>query len=357
MSIQTLKVSHFRNLSAVQLEPCPSFNFIYGNNGSGKTSLLEAIYLLSLGRSFRTHLSHRLIQRDCEHLIVHASLSLSTQIGVEKHSDGKTRIRVDGENKYSAAELARRLPLLLINPDVYKILEGGPKDRRRFLDWGVFHVEPEFLTCWQRAQKVIKQRNTLLRFNGSQQEILLWDRELCDVAMQLDRMREDYFLQFKKVFVDVLALLLDEPVSIRYYRGWPKEKSLEEALKDTLLRDKSLGYTQCGPHRADIKLLCNNISVADVLSRGQQKVLGCALQLAQGKLLKEIRDKHCIYLIDDLAAELDPQKREVLMEALVQLNSQVFITAIEESTVNELSHFSSNKMFHVEHGVLSVIDN
>lgn len=352
MQLIRLKANSFRNLAELDLEFSPGFNFIYGPNGSGKSSLLEAIYFLSLGRSFRSSLASRAIQYDAKSFNLFSVIlgQCSTTLGLEKIRQGKTKIKI-GNSTNSVSELAKLLPLQLINPNSYQLLSGGPKARRQFIDWGVFHVEPQFFQVWQRFQQVLKQRNAALQQQVPINQIKIWDLELIDTANEITLLREKYLQQLTPLITELIRKLLTlQGLSIDFYQGWDKKINLGLVLNSSIDRDYKLAYTQFGPHRADLLIKLNGYPVHEILSRGEQKLLTCALQLAQGILLKEITKKSCIYLFDDLFAELDPVKQNMLMHLLHSLEAQVFITAIEENLIKELEASALGKIFEVEQG-------
>lgn len=355
MQLVRLKTTSFRNLAELDLEFSPCFNFIYGPNGSGKSSLLEAVYFLSRGRSFRSSLASRAIHYDAKEFNLFSLIlgQLSISLGLEKTRQGKTKIKI-GNNHNSISELAKILPLQLINPNSYQLLSGGPKARRQFVDWGVFHVEPQFFQIWQRFQQVLKQRNAALQQQAPVNQIKIWNLELIGTANEITILREKYLQQLTPLITELMHKLLTLPgLSIDFYQGWDKKFSLDSILVNSIARDYKLAYTQFGPHRADLLIKLNGNPVHEVLSRGEQKLLTCALQLAQGILLKKITAKSCIYLFDDLFAELDPVKQNILMNLLQGLEAQVFITAIEESLIKDLETSVLGKIFQVEQGEIT----
>lgn len=356
MALANLKINKLRNINNLSLNPHPGINLIFGENGSGKTSILEGIHLLGLGRSFRTHLTRRFIQHEEDQCSVFSELDNGFTIGIEKNKTGQTTLRIQGENQTSAAVLAEYLPLQVIDPDGYRLLEDGPKLRRQFLDWGVFHVEHQFMSLWQRVQQALKQRNGALRQQLPVEQVTLWDAVLIEAGDALDQLRCCYFEEFCRVFEGLLPKLLDyDDLKIKYYRGWKAELSLADALAAGLGRDMQVGYTGCGPHRSDIKITVGKgaTPAVDVLSRGQQKLLACALRLTHGFLLRSRVDKQCLYLVDDMAAELDETRRTLLAEVLLAQEAQVFITGVDVDVLSGLFHDKDMKMFHVEHGVVS----
>lgn len=341
MSLSRLSVSAVRNLQPVELAPSPRINLLAGDNGSGKTSVLEAIHLLGLARSFRTSRLTPLIQHGAEQAVVFGEVRLAdgrhSQLGIARERSGECRIRIDGQNARSTAQLAELLPLQLINPDSFRLLEGAPKIRRQFLDWGVFHVEPRFLGAWQRLQAALRQRNSWLRharIDAAAQAA--WDRELCLASAAIDQYRRAYIQALKPVFETTLAQLLTLPeLTLSYYRGWDRERELDEVLAASLLRDQQLGHTQAGPQRADLRLRIGSHNAADILSRGQQKLVVCALRIAQGHLVNRARHGQCVYLVDDLPSELDEQHRHALCRLLEDLDCQVFVTGVDGETLKD----------------------
>ncbi len=357
MSIRHISVTGIRNLVPVTLEPSSRINLLHGLNGSGKTSFLEAIHFLALARTFRSNRIQPMIQQDQEQALVFARIERpggeELAIGVSRNRQSDVQIRVNGESIRSMAELARILPVQLINPEGFRLLEGSPKIRRQFLDWGVFHVEHSFMHWWQRLQNSLKQRNSLLRHAIiDDQNMQAWNQEFCTASEQVDRFRQDYIRQLKPVFSSVLSDLIELPeLTLSYYRGWDKDKQLETVLENTLQRDRQMGHTQAGPQRADLRLRMGQQNAIEVLSRGQQKLVVCALKIAQGHLLTESMQQQCIYLVDDLGAELDPVYRKALCRLLEQLGCQVFITGTDpESISHDWGKDTPVSMFHVEHG-------
>ncbi len=355
MGFLVVKALNFRNFTSFSITPSASLNIITGQNGSGKTSLLESLYVLGMGKSFRNKAISRVVQHEKQQLSLFAHFQSATgrtlAIGVEKSKQEGQTIRIDGENANSIAEVTQYLPIQLINPDGYKLLESGPKYRRQFMDWGVFHVEHCFYDKWKRLQRCLAQRNAALKDPTQRALAKSWDPEFIRLADDIDAMRQRYVAQFSVIFQDILRQLIDIPgVAMQYARGWQEQQPLEAVLKTSFSKDLAYGYTLYGPQRADLILTVAGRSVLDVLSRGQQKILICALRLAQGLLLKQSNGKNCIYLLDDLASELDDKRRGQIFHYLSQLQAQVFVTGIERRDLQPLIDLYPHKLFHVEQG-------
>ena len=368
MSINKLMVKDVRNLASITLSPSPSINILYGLNGSGKTSVLEAIHLLGLARSFRSAKLKPVVRHGQDKSTVFAQVEAGKgrvlPVGVSRDLNAESfQVRVAGETLKSTAELAHLLPLQVINPDTFKLLEGSPKQRRQFLDWGVFHVKHhDFLPLWKRAQKALKQRNSLLRhgkIKGSSSlmaQLPAWDQELVRAAESVDQLRQEYFKQLLPVFQEVLNELTSlSDIEVSYYRGWDRERPLADVLQENVSKDIQSGYTLSGPQRADLRVKIGRSSAVDILSRGQSKLVVCALKLAQGHLYSQVSGKKCVFLVDDLPSELDGPHRKGMCRILEKMKTQVFITCVEPGALDDCWLPDTDlRMFHVKQGTVNL---
>ena len=359
MPISRLVVNKLRNLDHFELLPGSGVNLIVGANGSGKTSLLEALYLLGRGRSFKTNKHKTFITKGELEVTVFGEVQTFSDMatisaGVTKSLDGCHQIKVAGINATSAAPLLELMPIQLIEPETFKLLAAGPAYRRQFIDWGVFHVEHFFFECWQRLNRCLKQRNKLLRRGKIDGSVLaVWDREFVVQAEMLTTQRSAYVEQLRPVFDGFLVALTDiQDFQVDFYPGWNIKISLEDTLNEMLVNDLRRGFTQAGPHRADLRIKYLEHNASETLSRGQQKLVVCALKIAQGHYFSQTTGRPCIYLLDDLAAELDSHHRDRLCQILSTLNCQLFITSVDEAAFSNNWPSMDLKVFHVEHGRL-----
>ena len=366
MLIRRLEISGVRNLQRVSLDNLSQINVFFGANGAGKTSVLESIHLLSSARSFRSHKLSPLISHAADSCVAFGEILVPgagyQPVGVERSKSKSTAgvIKVSGQLVKSSAVLADNLPLQVIYADTFKLLEGAPSVRRQFLDWGVFHVEHGFHEVWKTARRCLKQRNSLLRHDRiDYSQLEVWTSELARLGEQLDGFRQHYIQQLAPVFEKTLARLVDlEDLKLSYYRGWDRELSLSTVLENHSVRERDQGYTHYGPHRADLRIRYKGANAADILSRGQQKLVVCALRVAQGYLLSELVGKTCVYLIDDLPAELDARRRAALCRLLEEMKCQVFVTCVDLDDISDCwSSDASIKMFHVEQGKVTAVNS
>jgi len=356
MGLSYLSVINIRNVKNASLNPHDTLNIIYGKNGSGKTSLLEAIYCLGRTKSPRTRFLNKVVNIKESSMTVFGRLKSNKikKIGIEYIRKKGSRLKIDGRKAIAASEVAYALPLLYVSSDAVLHMYSGSSYRRRFIDWGVFHVEHHFLNEMKQFNKTLKQRNAALK-TPSIKMLSIWDKNLVNSAKTIDSMRHEFVIRLAPLFKKYSCLLIQSDefnkVVIQYDRGWQKNLELQDILDKTLSRDIELGYTRYGPHRADIKLKMNNRLVEDTASAGQLKLLVCALFLAQLELFNAAAEQKCIILIDDLASELDKSHRNIFIDLLSQLNTQIFVTTtdLDHFCLDDLSNY---KVFHVEQGVI-----
>lgn len=330
----------------------PQRNLIWGSNGSGKTSLLEAIFLLGRGRSFRTRNSERLIRHAQPRLTVFGRTdgTLPQAIGVQVAKSGGTTARINSATAGSLTELSEAFPVQVIDPGVHKLVEEGGFRRRRWMDWAVFHVEHGFADLWVRYTRAVKQRNAALKSQPAQAAV--WDPEVARLGELIAEARHRMLDQMQPAWRQAVAALSGLDVDLHYSRGWSQEVSLAQALQDSRARDLARGLTHSGPHRADVLVRLGGRAAREVLSRGQQKLVAIAMTLAQIQLLREKTAITPTLLLDDPAAELDEAHLQKFIEEVSRLKCQLVVTSLQP----ESDLFGRpEKVFHVEQGRVAPI--
>jgi len=353
MIIERLTIDNLRNIEHAELQPSSNVNLICGGNAAGKSTILESIDLLSRGRSFRGHLFSQLVTTGKPHLTIGARLKLSEHsirnVGVEKSRSG-TRARIGGGPAESIAQVATLMPVQALHPESHQLIQGGPSYRRNFLDWGMFHVEPQFLPAWRRMQRTLQQRNAALKNGANVATVRAWNVEFCETATRIDQFRRSYLSMLAPVVVNyVKELPGDAHLTMRYHGGWPNDQPLNELLESELAADMERGHTQRGPHRADLELLINDRPASGTASRSQQKLIAAALKFAQANLLVDKTGNRCVFLVDDLPAELERRYQNFVLQTLTGLDLQIFVTSIAASDL-DLDVCPSTRLFHVEQG-------
>lgn len=345
MQISRILISGFRNFPTFEMNPKPGFNIITGPNGAGKTSILEAIHFLSTARSHRTSQMGRIISHDAEQFTIFVSAEAEDgehQIGVSRTRTGESKAKLDGKNQTSHVDIAYLMPVLMFNPESFSLLTDGSKGRRQMLDWGVFHAQSDFYLQWQIAKKALAQRNAALKTGLSDAVLNTFDNQLVAASVKLDQYRTEYVEALKPIVDKLIGDFLERhDVKLQYHRGWAAGEDLSEILSTHRLQDRQKGFTHHGAHRADLRPRVGRMPAQDILSRGQQKLLICALKIAQGILFAEQTGKKPVYLLDDIASELDEMHRGVLINHLEDLDAQVFITTISQNllTLKESEEF------------------
>lgn len=346
MGIMSLAAEGVRNLQPFELTPGAGINVVVGANAAGKTSLLEAIYFVARTRSFRATRTAQMIGNGHEALWVRAQTQGHT-IGVARDSQ-ETQVRLDGRDGRSLSELARYLPVQVINSEHQRLLLDGPAVRRSFLNWAVFHVEPQFSTVWGRYLRALRQRNAALKAGESR---LAWayDEGLIETADTIDRHRRHLIDALEPRWSALVRRWLpDEPVALHYRPGWRSDEPLADRLEAQRELDRQRGFTNSGPHRADLSFRVAGVEAQHRLSRGQQKLLVLALLLAQAAVTHTLTGQSLTLLVDDLAAELDPARRAAVVEAIASSGNQAFLTAIEPGDIPLAP--DAAQWFHVEQG-------
>lgn len=352
MSLVRLEIAQFRNLAQVQIEPGSQINLVHGANGSGKSSLLEAIFVLGLGRSFRTQRSRRLVKEHESTATVFGETLSGSRLGVSKQLAGNTDARINGMAAPTLSALAHHLPLQLFDPETLELVSGPSLPRRQLLDWGVFHVEPDFLEVWQRARRALQQRNSLLKSAKiSIVELNVWEQELAVAAFALHSFREQLMLRWLPELRRSLASILPQSdLSVEYYPGWDITQDYQFLLAESRGKDRERGFTFFGPQRADLKIRSHGIAAEERLSRGQLKLAACSVKLSLSDWLRQTLGLSPVLLFDDLASELDIEARAKVCRWAEEMSTQAFFTSIERTQVLGLWPKQSVKVFHVEQG-------
>ena len=358
MYISNLTIDHLRNISHADIVLSPTLNFIHGDNGAGKSSILEGIYLLARARSFRNTHNRSLVQQGSKEVILFSEVVQSdgkiNKIGIRKQGT-RTDIKINGRQIDRLSDLVTTLTISLVTPQTHRIVEEGPEYRRRMLNWGVFHVEHNFRQLVSNYNRVLAQRNAALKAKQSKVEI--WDEQLSQHAVEIVNHQLAYMDSWNNLIKSLGSGIpyLDK-LSLNYQPGWESKFTLIDQLRRKLDLDKSRGFTSVGPHRSEVQIKIDSRPAKEVLSRGQQKMLMIILMLAQSKLMTQSVGEKAIFLIDDFHSELDRSAQTQVIDKLVEEQCQAIITIIDRSNVSVSERELAAKMFHVEQGTVQEID-
>ena len=365
MHIVRLSLNRVRRFDSVEFAPRPGLNLITGDNGAGKTSLLEALHLMAYGRSFRGRVRDGLVRTGSEAVEVFVEWRESAQgrhrrAGL-RHSGQSWAGRLDGENVAQLGDLCAALAVVSFEPGSHALVTGGGEPRRRFMDWGLFHVEQGreggFLPLWRRYARALKQRNSLLKAGIAGAQLDAWDHELAEAGEPLSSHRQGYL----DALQDDLALVVRElapslgAATLQFQPGWRRhELSLADALLLSRERDRAAGYTTVGPHRADWRIDYSTLPQRETLSRGQAKLTALSCLLAQAQDFARRRGEWPVVALDDLASELDRHHQRRILERLLASGAQVFITGTERP-VGLAETGIRPTLFHVEQGAIQPV--
>ncbi len=355
-TVALFRGDNLRLYKSVELSPHAHLNLITGSNAAGKTTLLEGLYWLGRTKSFRAGDAGELAGAAGKHWSlfaqVQSSMGVADKIGAGW--DGETVGLRYNEQRARSADLARVLAIQLIDPVGHRLIEDGPGYRRSYLDWGVFHVEHSFLGAWQRYQRALRQRNQALRLGQPDSAVSAWDPELADMAAVVTAARVRHVEALAGPFTKEVERLLEQSdARLSLSPGWNEERGFASSLADQLQQHRRLSTTAIGPHRAELRLAMAGQRLKGRVSRGQQKLLVAALVLAQCTILIEAGLPPPVVLVDDFSAELSTEYQSRLATALAAYPGQVFVTAFQKPQAFETMPV---KMFHVEHGRLSVVE-
>ncbi|MEN4904163.1 DNA replication/repair protein RecF [Luteimonas sp. TWI1437] len=360
MQLTRLDLGRVRNLDAVSLAPGPRLNLLLGANGAGKSSVLEGLHLMAYGRSFRGRVRDGLIQRGAEALEVYAEWrpdparpEQRRRAGL-RHSGQAWTGRLDGQSVGQLGELCAALMVVTFEPGSHALMSGGSEIRRRYLDWGLFHVEQDFLTQWRRYARALRQRNALLKAGVGGSQLDAWDHELADAGQPLDLRREAYLARLQTALQRIAAVLAPAlgEATLSFQPGWRRnDLSLADALLVARDRDRALGHTSVGPHRADWRIAFEARPEQGLLSRGQAKQAALCCLLAQAADCADAAGgRWPVVALDDLASELDRDHQRQVLEFLHAADAQVLLTGTERPPHWPAELLADVRVFHVEHG-------
>ena len=360
MRVNSLDISNLRNIKSARIVTDRCLNCFTGDNGAGKTTILEALAVLSKGRSFRTGQVSSLIGPEQPHFQIFSKVESQAgsrhQLGMERSID-RWSARHNGANVSQLSDLTELLPYVLLEPSSHTLVSGPPDGRRKYLDWGVFHVKHSFLGLWRRYSRTLKQRNAALR-QSDRAVIESLDPLLIALGEELHQARKYHAGKLSELLKHTLPQFNQtlEGICLNYRKGWSSD-SLEESLNLSFQRDMERGATSPGPHKADLILTLGGNSAKERLSRGEQKAMTAALILAQAQMICESGNSP-ILLLDDLSSEFDEEHLLKVLLAAIELGIQIWLTGTNVSMpllkAKEVID-AGLSMFHVEHGVVSQV--
>ena len=349
MFIKSLKLQNFRNYSALDIQFSEKFNILYGNNGQGKTNILEAIFLCSSGRSHRSSRDIDLIKLNEKYAYIKIELDKQEEkstIEVLLKSEEKKKIKINEIPLKKVGKLMGHLNTVIFSPEDLKIIKEGPSDRRRFIDITICQLRPSYFFDLQQYSKILLQRNSLLKEIQNNRRSLLdtldtWNNQLLTIGSRIMKVRSEFILRLSEAAERNHYKLSDgkEKLSLKYI---PSIKTndfqdipnvFQKVLDNNIKKEIAKGMTLFGPHRDDYELFINDSSLKAYGSQGQQRTSVLSLKLSEIDIVKEDTDQFPVLLLDDVMSELDNCRQEYLLNNLEGI--QTFITCTDKSFFKE----------------------
>ena len=356
MFIKKLRLHEFRNIKNKEFIFDNKINIFYGQNGAGKTSILEAIYFLSSGKSFRKGNFKNLINFNANSLTVYLECNNSDEnntqphvFAISKEKSGKWKGQKNNNPIKKQSDITHALPVIAIDPEVYRLVDFGPLYRRNFLDWLVFHVKHDYLILWKKTHKCVKQLNVLYKSKASKEEIYPWEKTFIQYSEQLNEIREGFFNEIKPKIIQ-LSLYMQEEITdlnIEYKKGWSEDINLAGQLNKDRIKNLRYGQLQHGPQKMDIKISVGKHQASQTLSRGQKKILSMTFYMAYIDLILNSTNKTPVLCLDDFDAEIDKEKLFKAAQFFKDKKTQIFITSVQKKKISKV--FPDAQMFHVKH--------
>ena len=355
MALSSITLSNFRCFNTLKVDLSSGANFFFGRNGSGKTSILEAVYLVCSGRSFKSSNIESAVMLDKNSFTLKAYDNDSGFI-IEAFKERNKSIQLKLNNKkITISEAAKTFPATIIDNKTFSFTEAAPAFRRKILDRAVFLSDESYSANWFAYFRSLKQRNKLLK-DRQLSSLEPWSEKLAGLGEDLTKKRKIFFNQTKEEFKNIIDKLnlkskkvFINNLSVHYDQGWDDTANLLTTLnleRDTDIRRK---VTTKGPHKADIKIFIKDVDAKEILSRGEQKLLAIIWLCSQHEVLRSIYSIKPTLLIDDVKSELDIDTFNIYISLLKLIQNQVIFSNIEDQINSKIEAELINiKKFHVE---------
>lgn len=359
MRILRAKLENFRGYEHCEFEPCAGVNVLMGNNGQGKTNLLEALYLSCTGRSHRTRQDREMIRWNTEIASVKVQAEKrdgSHEVEIIMPSTGKRHIKIAGREASRSGELMGHVTGVLFSPEDLRVVKDGPAERRRMIDMTLAQIRPAYYYALQRYNRALKQRNEALKaasFNPSVLATLdMWDEQLAMAGCELMQHRRAYITELSAACSETYSEIAGaaETLSIGYIPSAMRGDDPGSIMEDLqIARDNDVRRmtTTVGPHRDEIELTINGHDIRNFGSQGQQRTAALSLRLSEMSVMRTILGEWPILMLDDVMSELDPTRRRQLIRRLKDVQTIVTCTDPED-----LSGASVGSMWRVDHASL-----
>ena len=332
MQIKNIELTNFRNYKNLKLEFDKNLNIFLGHNAQGKTNLLESIFVLGMGKSFRTNSDKEMIFFNEEFAKVKANVveeNNEDEIEIIYQNEGKI-IKLDGIKLQRTIDLLETVYIVAFSPEDLKIVKEGPDNRRKFLDRELCQIKPIYYSDLGNYKKVLKERNTLLREENSDKHLYsVFNESLAEYGIRIVKERKAFIDRLQSISEKIESDITSgsEKLVLSYETKIDSKEQFIDILEENFEKDLYKGYTSFGPHKDDIKISVNDVDIRTYGSQGQQRTAALSMKLAEIGLIKQETGKDAVLLLDDVLSELDQDRQRYLINAMK--GTQVFITATE----------------------------
>ncbi len=349
MWISRIKIDNFRNYKNLNIELNKKINVFYGENAQGKTNIIEAIYLSSIGKSFRTNKEKEMIKFNEENCNVEIDFEKSDREGnISINIGNKKNIFVNKIKIKKLSELLGNINVVIFTPDDINILKGGPQNRRKFLDVMISQLRPKYMHILGLYQKTLDERNSYLKNieNEKYDYIEIYDEKLAEYGCEIYKYRKEFIEKIKNKIKIIHSNITDnrEDIEIIYSSNCEDKQEFLELLKQRKKLDIIKGYTTKGIHRDDFQILLNGLPVDVYGSQGQHRTAVLSLKLSELQVIYDEIGENPILLLDDFMSELDEFRRTSFLENIK--DTQVIITCTDKINLQE----NEVKLFNVVNG-------
>ncbi len=363
MNVKDIRLINFRNYDNIYLKFNPKVNIFIGKNAQGKTNLLEAIYMCAYGKSFRTNRDKEIINFSKEEAYIGSNMNINDYdkfLEIKMNRVKNKRIRINKNELKNYKELYSGLNVVIFAPDDLKIVKEGPSQRRDFMDVGISKVKPVYSYNISRYNKILFQRNNLLKSNKFKKDLInlldVFDMQIASIGTSIILERQKYVEQLSKIANTTHKNISSnaEELELEYTTNVPilenkseMEKSYLNKLKENFKRDAECGTTEIGPHKDDIYMTINNKEVRTYGSQGQQRTVVLSLKFSEVELIKIERGMYPVLLLDDVFSELDEERRDYLIGLFKDM--QTFITVTDAIDLKSMADLDKS-IFYIENG-------
>ena len=338
MWISNIKIKDFRNYNNEEINLNNNVNIFYGENGQGKTNIIEAIFLCSMGKSFRTNKDKEMIKLNSERALVEIEFQKSDRDGkIKIELANKKNVFINGVKIKKLSELLGKINVVIFTPDDINILKGGPQNRRRFLDIMISQLKPNYMHNLSLYLKTLEQRNNYLRQikeeNKDENLLDIWDEKLAEYSINIFQYRNKFINKIKEKIKKIHGEITDlkEDIEIEYITECKNKEEFLNLLRQRRKLDIIKGFTTKGIHRDDFVIYINNKQLDIYGSQGQHRTAILSLKLSELNIIEEEIGEYPILLLDDFMSELDEKRRTHFLEKID--NTQVIITCTDKISI------------------------